>query len=362
MIPYERIEAGIRRAALAAVVVICAVPVVAQDGTGPVPENAEARSYGGGWDCTLGYRVDSEDCVAIDVPENAYATGRTYGSGWACRRGYDEVGGVSCEAIPVPENAFLRSSGFDWQCERGYRQDLETCVLIILPENAYLTNDPSGSGWECERGYTATTDSCVPIAVPENGYLTNANFGAEWACERGFFEIDGRCDPVALPANAFLDQDSYGPGWQCERGFEAVNDTCVAIDLPANAHLDRSGNRWRCDRSFQLSNGECVLGRQRPQIAPVRHGWHTDADRLPPALRANTADTHHRHAKRALFAVRRFGTCRLSRNATERSVGKLSRRLRQLVHADGCSGRGFHSVHRRDIPRHGTARSDSARG
>ena len=41
-----------------------ALPVLAQDGTGPVPENAEARSYGGGWDCRLGYRVDGTDCVA----------------------------------------------------------------------------------------------------------------------------------------------------------------------------------------------------------------------------------------------------------------------------------------------------------
>jgi hypothetical protein len=44
-------------------------------------------------------------------------------------------------AIPVPENAFLRSSGYDWQCDRGYRQDRETCVPIVLPDNAYLTDD-----------------------------------------------------------------------------------------------------------------------------------------------------------------------------------------------------------------------------
>ena len=36
-----------------------ALPGLAQDGTGPMPENAEARSYGGGWDCTLGYRVET---------------------------------------------------------------------------------------------------------------------------------------------------------------------------------------------------------------------------------------------------------------------------------------------------------------
>ncbi|MEW9922393.1 hypothetical protein AB2B41_22570 [Marimonas sp. MJW-29] len=246
--------------AAAGIIASVAFPVFAQDGTGPMPDNAEAQNYGVGWDCTLGYRFNGEDCAAIDVPENAYVTGRSHGSGWACKRGYEKVGGVSCEAIPVPENAFLRSSGFDWKCDRGYRQDRETCVLIVLPEHAYLTENTSSSGWECERGFTALTDSCVPIGVPENGYLTNADYGAEWACNRGFFEIDGRCDPVALPANAYLYQESYGPGWRCERGFAAVDDACVAIDMPANAHLDRSGNNWRCDRSFQLSDGECILG------------------------------------------------------------------------------------------------------
>lgn len=251
----------VRMAALAGVIALVAFPVLAQVGIGPTPENAQTRDYGGGWDCRLGYRVNDEGCVAIDVPENAYATGRSYGSGWACRRGYEEVGGASCEAIPVPGNAFLRSSGFDWECDRGYRQNRDTCVPIVLPENAYLTGDPAGSGWACDRGFTARDGACVPIAVPENGYLTNADYGAEWACERGFVEIDGRCNPVGLPANAFLDPDSYGPGWRCDRGFEAVGNACLAIHLPANAHLDRSGNRWRCDRSFQLSGEECVLGR-----------------------------------------------------------------------------------------------------
>jgi hypothetical protein len=250
-----------RLAVVAGVIASMAFPVFAQDGIGPMPQNAQSRSYGGGWDCDLGYRVEGAECLTLDIPENAYATGRSYGSGWACRRGYEEAGGTSCEAIPVPEHAFLRSSGYDWQCDRGYRQDRETCVPIVLPDNAYLTDDTSGSGWTCERGFTASSGGCVAIAVPENGYLTNAEYGGEWVCERGFFEVDGRCDPVALPANAFLDPESYGPGWRCERGFAPADNACVPIDLPANAHLDLSGNRWRCDRSFQLLDGECVLGR-----------------------------------------------------------------------------------------------------
>ena len=249
-----------RLAVVAGIMASVAFPVFAQDGTGPTPDNAKARNYGGGWDCSLGYRVNGADCASIDIPENAYATGRSYGSGWACRRGYAEVAGTSCEAIPIPDNAYLRSSGYDWQCDRGYRRDRDACIPIALPENGYLTGDSSGPGWTCDRGFTPSAGACIPIAVPENGYLTNSDYGAKWVCERGFFKIDDRCAPVALPANAFLDQESYGPGWKCERGFEAVKNTCVAIDLPANAHVDRSGNGWRCDRSFQLSDGECVLG------------------------------------------------------------------------------------------------------
>ena len=117
---------------MAMMIAFLALPALAQDGTGRVPENAEARNYGAGWDCTLGYRVDGAECVAIDVPQNAHPTGRSYGSGWACKHGYKEVGGVSCEAIPVPENAFLRSTGYDWQCNHGYRQVRATCIPIIL--------------------------------------------------------------------------------------------------------------------------------------------------------------------------------------------------------------------------------------
>jgi hypothetical protein len=124
--------------------------------------------------------------------------------GVGVRRGYEEVGGTSCNPIPVPANAFLRSSGYDWQCERGYRQERDGCVSIVLPDNAYLTDDTSGSGWTCERGFSASSNACEPIAVPTNAYLTNADYGAAWACERGFVKIDDRCDAIVVPANAFL--------------------------------------------------------------------------------------------------------------------------------------------------------------
>jgi hypothetical protein len=248
-------------AIVAGVVASVAFPVVAQSGTGAMPQNAQLRSYGSGWDCDLGYRVDGAECLALDVPENAYPTGRSYGTGWECYRGYEEVNGTSCNPIAVPANAFLRSSGYDWQCERGYRQERDACVSLVLPEHAYLKKDSSGTGWTCDRGYAAVAGTCTPIAVPANAYLTNADYGAVWSCERGFVKVDDRCDAIVLPANAFLDQASYGPGWICERGYEPLNGGCVAIDLPENAYLVQSGNRWSCNRGFQLSDGACILGR-----------------------------------------------------------------------------------------------------
>ncbi|MCV2880310.1 hypothetical protein OE699_15820 [Sedimentimonas flavescens] len=250
-----------KAAVISGVIASFAFPVLAQDGTGPIPQNAQARSYGGGWVCDLGFRVEGAECLPLDIPEHAYPTGRSYGTGWECDRGYEEVDRTSCNPIPVPANAFLRSSGYDWQCERGFRQEDEACVPVVLPERAYLTSDHSGTGWTCDRGYEALAGTCSPIAVPENAYLTNADYGAAWACERGFVRIDDRCDAVVVPSNAYLDEASYGPGWSCERGYEVLNGACVAIDLPENAYLGRSGNRWSCNRGFQLSDGACVLGR-----------------------------------------------------------------------------------------------------
>ncbi len=132
--------------AVAGLIAFLAAPLAAQDGTGAIPDNAVGRDSGGGWDCTIGYRVDGNTCSVIDLPQNAYATGRAYGSGWACKRGFTETSGMTCEPIPVPENAYLRSSGVDWECARGYRQERDTCVKIVVPEHAFLTDDDSGKG------------------------------------------------------------------------------------------------------------------------------------------------------------------------------------------------------------------------
>ena len=155
---------------LAILLAIFVCPVSAQDGTGPIPENAHERRYGDGWECDLEYREDHGSCRRIVAPENAYATGQSYGAGWACYRGFKEAGASSCAKIFVPENAFLRASGYDWRCERGYRKERNACVPIVLPDHAYLTDDlASGAGWTCDRGFAVNAGNCLPIIVPENG-------------------------------------------------------------------------------------------------------------------------------------------------------------------------------------------------
>ena len=188
----RRVATMLAALVLVTVVVSSAFSAFAQDGIGPVPDNAHERSFGRGWDCDLGYRVKDEACTAIDVPENAYATGRTYGRGWACRHGYEEVKGSSaCAKIQVPANAFLRSSGYEWRCKRGFRRVRDSCIPIVVPANAFLDTDIYGPGWSCERGYEPHEETCVPITVPENAHLDDA--GNRWRCDQSFQLVDGRC-------------------------------------------------------------------------------------------------------------------------------------------------------------------------
>ncbi len=69
--PFARLIA--RMAVIAGVIASFAFPVLAQDGTGLIPQDAQAPSYGDG-------------CIAIDLPENAYLDRPR--NRWSCNRGY----------------------------------------------------------------------------------------------------------------------------------------------------------------------------------------------------------------------------------------------------------------------------------
>jgi len=249
-------------AALALTVAVAmASPLHAQGTDLKIPANAHANAYGDDWRCDAGYRRENDGCIAIAIPQNAFATGLEYGKGWECLRGFAAVGRSYCQKVVVPEGAFLDARGSGWRCKRGYRQLAKRCEKIELPQHAYLTEGHSGSDWECDRGYEKSSGACVPIVVPRNAYLTNGGYGETWKCERGFVKSDNDCVAVAVPRHGFLDDTAYGTGWKCERGYEEKGSDCITLEVPKNAHLDFTGNRWECDHSFDLSDGRCVLAR-----------------------------------------------------------------------------------------------------
>lgn len=238
---------------------LLALPAFAQTGSQPMPENASAKSYGDGWECNIGFRLNETTCIAVVVPQNAYDMKRSYGSGRECLHGFREIDDAACVAVKVPEGGLLDPSGERWRCLRGYIKVDDTCQEIVLPANAYLVDASYGSMWTCERGFEATGDLCTAIAVPANAYLNGSGYGRPWTCERGFFEQAGLCEAVAIPANAYFDDASYGSGWKCDGGYAASAETCEFMNVPENAHLDKSGNRWECNKNFRKSKGLCVL-------------------------------------------------------------------------------------------------------
>ena len=234
-------------------------PTFAQSDVQTIPANSHSLSFGDGWECDLGYRIDDDACSPVIVPRNAYENNRSYGTGWDCGHGYRQTADLRCDEVIVPTGGYLDPSGKRWKCLRGFVRIGDACREIIVPEHAYLPSRPSRSEWLCDRGYVAAGDACIAIVVPDNAYLKPTQFGRPWASDRGYFEKDGRCDAVVIPANAYFDDASYGKGWRCDRGFSETAEGCDAIDLPENAHLDRSGNRWDCHRGFQKTNGQCVF-------------------------------------------------------------------------------------------------------
>lgn len=58
----------------------------------------------------------------------------------------------------------LEGEPYAYRCQRKKG----TCEMLIV-------ND--GPGWECQRGYRAATESCLPVLVPENAHLDTSGDG-----------------------------------------------------------------------------------------------------------------------------------------------------------------------------------------
>ncbi len=104
-----------------------AFPALAQDGTAPMPENAQPRSYGAAWACEKGFVKIGDRCDAISLPANAFLDRASYGPGWRCERGYEPLRGA-CVAIDLPLNAYLDRSGNRWSCNRGFQLSDGACT------------------------------------------------------------------------------------------------------------------------------------------------------------------------------------------------------------------------------------------
>ncbi len=105
----------------------------------------------------------ASSCVKIVLPARAHLLDSVHGFGWQCDRGFRQTQD-QCVAIEVPANAYLVGSGDDWKCERGFQRIDNQCSLIAVPANAYL--DDRGGEWRCERGFRKQDAGCVAVRVP----------------------------------------------------------------------------------------------------------------------------------------------------------------------------------------------------
>ena len=217
------------------------------------------------------------------LPDHSHAT-RT---GWECDRGWIRRQD-RCVVVQVPENAFLRTYGRSWECLRGYRRDGDRCIEIAVPPNGFLSSF-SAAGWECDGGFRAEGGTCVAVevvpntgeaaehpaarpcgegvrragdgcrrtAIPANGYAVDERYGSGWRCRHGYRERDGSCVAIEVPENAHL--IARETRWRCNRGYERVDQSCQEVAVPPNAHLDLSGKRWECSRGYKRLEDRCVL-------------------------------------------------------------------------------------------------------
>jgi hypothetical protein len=146
--------------------------------TGPVPANAHEKSYGGGWECNDGYRLDNGACLKIQIPDHAYAIQSSYGPGWECNYGYRESKG-QCAKIRVPANGFLDSSGERWECERVIERPATPAKRSTSPNTVIWSTRPMAADGNANTGIVnpvipALRSSCQRMAIWRNDQMARA--------------------------------------------------------------------------------------------------------------------------------------------------------------------------------------------
>jgi hypothetical protein len=131
---------------------------LAQDNSKVVPANAQAKQYGSGWECKLGFRRDGAACVAIKLPANAYLSDDIYGPGWACKREY-KADGNSCVAVKLPQNAYLAGSSYsdDWEMSPRDRAQ-ERISVGLLPKPGLGLRTRLSRDCRCLRRHKGTAE------------------------------------------------------------------------------------------------------------------------------------------------------------------------------------------------------------
>ena len=226
----KRVFVGRLLPAVAVFVATAGVPLSVASESRVIPENAQAKRYGSGWECLSGFRKSGSQCVRLVIPANAIPTRSNFGSGWECRHGFTEVDSA-CQKVNVPENAYLDYTGDRWQCDREFRKETDRCVRVEVPLNAYLDESEQGFGWKCIRGYRPAADACHPVQVPDNAFPTYDTFGKGWECRRGYRDEGELCLPIyicqfqPLEENQ-IDQIPTGPTDLSSLGLRSFPQSC----------------------------------------------------------------------------------------------------------------------------------------
>src|ERR1700752_3764926 len=93
---------------------------------------------------------------------------------------------VRAAELPHPD-----STGFPPSCDRGYQDELGTCVAVKVPQHAFL--DSFGDGWECARGYHLDGEHCAAVRLPRHAHLTDYSLGNGWECDPGYQDDGYNC-------------------------------------------------------------------------------------------------------------------------------------------------------------------------
>jgi len=132
------------------------------------------ESIGGGWSCNRGYReVNNQQCVEITIPRMHTLWTRVMA--WLVVRSRLSAKWTQRAWRLRAANGYLLRRRDDWKCDRGFRQQGNTCLLVHA-KNAYL--DGSGSDWKCDRGFRKEGVVCSSLTVPVNAYINYS--GNDW--------------------------------------------------------------------------------------------------------------------------------------------------------------------------------------